>query len=272
MAMSPTPQPDRPGLLDGLNKFIATLAAVATLASVVMGVATAYTSNKLNELKEKVDRLQNERTYASQIYNKFDTIVTSDDDEQMRIDRLSGLLALTELVDQEHEALRKRLALMIQDQTGRYAETLEKQATANPKQDAQANAQLAQLRQLGRQAAAVSEQTRWSNYDFDVFWCASGPKAEASRKLASQIVALRSVDPTARGAWRSRSLGDAGARNLKASGYSIRYDYDDELPFANALLYAMRANGLSGSATPFKIDQARTKASRWYLSVFVCPT
>lgn len=245
------------GSLEGANKVVATLAAVATLATTVMGVVTAYTTIQLNKLKDEVDRLQKERTYATDIYTRYDAIMTSKATPEERVARLGGLLALTELIDAKHPTLRQRWAALIEAQSKFGAAS----APDNP-------ALSSQYRDLAARAAQVAKGYSWSNYDFDIFWCRGQGRDAAAKAIAEQVATLKAADPAAAGSWRVRSHGGA---TLKPGRFSITYDYEDERSHAENLKELLGLRSIPSAGTPFTIEKPRSASSRWYLSVWVCP-
>lgn len=254
--------------LDTATKVVGVLAAIAGIASTFSGIAATITSRELQRLSSQVSRLQNERSYASEILGRFDTIVTSNTSDEVRIDRLSGLLTLTILIDDEQKVLREQLGSMIGGQIARSRAAVTARSAGNPA----AAEQIAQYQVLQRQAARVSNPARWSNYDFDVFYCTGGPRAAALKAMAERVVEVRAQDPAANGRWRARPLraGRVAAEEAKNRGFSIRYDYADEKPFAEALESLLNEGQVAGSDR-FQAVGTRTASTPWYISVFICP-
>jgi hypothetical protein len=255
--------PQKPSILSRVaqvDKLVATVAAIVTAYG-------AYVAIQLNQVTSTVSRLEGERTYAKTIYEKYDQIVTAkSSSEQERIDRLAGLLTLADLV--EHKDRRESLRAMVSGQITRYRQALIDRAA--DESSPTLNRQIAQYRSLERQAAAESGKTAWSNYDFDVFWCDDVPDPKAAEAMANKIVALRGADPAASGVWKAKRLSARGRAQLEANGYSIRYDYEDEKPFADALKRLLDVGGLPPAPQAFEVVKTKTLSTRWYISVFAC--
>ena len=254
--------------LDTATKLVGVLAAIAGVASTASGILAAKASRDLQQLSSEVSKLQNERTYASDILSRFDSIVTASTTDEVRIDRLSGLLTLTVLISDDQEDLRKRLGGMIEGQIARSTAAVKARTGDNPG----AAQQIAQYQVLQRQAARVSNPARWANYDFDVFYCTGGPQAAGLKAMADRVVAVRAQDPSANGRWRARPLapGRVAAEESANRGFSIRYDYADEEPFARELERVLNEAKVAGSRK-FQAVGAKVASTPWYLSVFICP-
>ncbi len=250
--------------LDAFQKWVALGGALITAWGAYVTIQTTRNANDLRQIETRLTTLKEERLWAKELYSQFDAIVSIKADEQARIDRLAGLLALTELTDQSD--LKAQWALLIKQQAGRYAAALSAQASPG---NAAVAEQLQQYRQLQQDATATVRQAKpsWSNYDFDIFWC-PGP---ANQAAAQAIVRLAGEDPDAKGSWRLKALrGDEPIIGNKRP-LSIVWDHDDELPYAQALERRLKALDLPQlRGTDLRLLRASPKETRWYLSVFVC--
>jgi hypothetical protein len=250
--------------LDRFQKWVALGGAVITAWGAYVTVQTSRNANDLRQIEAKLTTLKEERLWAKELYSQFDAIVSGKADEQARIDRLAGLLALTELTDQRD--LKAQWALLIKQQAGRYAAALT--AHSAPGNAAIAE-QIQQYRQLQQDATATVRQAKpsWSNYDFDIFWC---PGA-ANQAAAEGIARLAKEDPNAKGNWRLKPLrGDEPVIGNKRP-LSIIWDHDDELPYAQMLARRLKELDIAQlRGADLRLLRSSPQETRWYLSVFVC--
>jgi hypothetical protein len=130
-------------------------------------------------------------------------------------------------------------------------------------------------------AAAVSpgSRARWSNYDFDIFWCDGVSNAASNRAIAERLALLRAADADASGRWRVRAL--PALTNQRAGyrvrGYEIRWSSPDEKPLADRFAAAANAVLAAGPGRPAldaggrMVARGASQVTPWYLSAFVCP-
>lgn len=250
--------------LDSFQKVVALGGAIVTVWGAVVTVTTTRNASKLKEIESRLTTLKEERSWAKELYSQFDAIVSKEASEQARIDRLAGLLALADLSDQPE--LKEQWARLIREQVSRYQASLQAKSPApNP----QVAAQLQQYQQLREDAAAavVEANPRYSNYDFDIFWC----PGDDNRSVAEAIAALKKEDPDASGNWRLRAVSGREAWVSDKQSYSIVWDYEDERPIANALAARLQklAPPQMAGVRLWRL-QSTNPSTRWYLSVFVC--
>jgi hypothetical protein len=257
----------RPSLLpklDGFQKVVALGGAIVTVWGAVVTVTTTRNAAKLREIESRLTTLKEERSWAKELYSQFDAIVSKDASEQARIDRLAGLLALADLSDQSE--LKKQWARLIREQVARYETALK---AKSPSPNGQVAAQLEQYKQLREDAAAsvVESSPRYSNYDFDIFWC----PGDANRSTAEAIARLKEEDPNSSGNWRLRAVSGKEPWVADKQTYSIVWDYEDERPIATALTDRLQKLAPAPMAgIRLRRLQSTNPTTRWYLSVFVC--
>lgn len=231
---------------------------------------------EIERQKSHLERRGVEFDLTHRIYDEFvEAIVDEKSTDAARIDRLHAVLVLTAAIPdpEQREGMVRAVKGAIErkpPETPQLRQLVEAAAFDAETAIARAGAE----QKMGQPAMEPSppqaaNAPRWSNYDFDVFWCEAGADPEARKEQAGSIAALRAADPNAAGNWRVRPLPEhINARvGYQVSGYQIRYSSDDELPFAQALRQQIMEK-LSG-VDPQIVRTAQE--SKWYLSVFVCP-
>ena len=121
--------------------------------------------------------------------------------------------------------------------------------------------------------SSSAEKPKWSNYDFDFFWCEQGPNPEANKRTAEQASKLlQSMDPSADGRWRVRKLPAAinAKPGYRIDGYQINASSPDEIKIANVMNTIFKQNAMPSADQDFKIRPI-DYPTPWYLSVFFCP-
>jgi hypothetical protein len=253
--------------LETAHKLVALVSAVLAVWVTYLSIRTGQNQAQLNELEQRLESVKQERVWAKELYTSFDQIVSNEAEEQARIDRLAGLLALSQLT--EHEDLRKQWVTLISEQARRYAEQRNRETQVEPdtRSEARDQAQLAQYEQLQKAAniAAVQIGPSWSNYDFDVFAC----PGKANHAIASRVLAQKRVDAQASGSWRLRAISPRSPLVQDKRPFAIVYDFEDELPLARNLVNLMGDKG-EFQDQPFRLLRSVEKGTRWYVSVFVC--
>jgi hypothetical protein len=293
-----TDQEQRKGWLpafSGANKIFATISAALAIWSGWNTILTSRNTDKIATLSEQQKVLVDERDWVKQIFEKYDVIVSAKDEKlEDKIDRLTGLLALTDLVADSKQELKSRLAQTISDQAERYKVTLN--ATPSPSMPNSAvaaiSAQLDTLQRLAdsavtaskslpdatvnlqASAASTAASPRWSNYDFDIFWCPTTVDTDQAVRIANLVLALKNEDPNASGRWRVRTLSPDKGRSIatEGKGYVIRVGSDDEEKLATTLRDLAKQKGIPSPNGPdFKIVREPANTTPWYLSIYVCP-
>lgn len=114
----------------------------------------------------------------------------------------------------------------------------------------------------------------WSNYDFDIFWCDGTPNAARAKELADEIVKLKVRDQAAEGQWRVRPLPHLTNMRpgYRVSGFEIRVSSDDEKPFGHLLAQEATKLLQARDVQDRFVVRHTQRQTRWYLSVFVCPS
>lgn len=199
--------------------------------------------------------------------------------EQM-LNRLTSVAALLEAIPDP--AVRTQLAAAVRaalDNLAAGSQVLAVRAEAVKSQvdETVFRAEQSQVSDAVRQPAAPAEgagsaeHPAWSSYDFDLFWCESGPNPEASRQAAEAAARLRLLDPNASGRWRVRKLPAAvnERAGYQINGYVIHVTSDEEARLAEIVRAAIRkANG--AQAPEFTVRRS-SYPSPWYISLFFCP-
>lgn len=289
---------------DKVTWVLGVVGTLLTLATSYLGIQQTLTREELDAVRQQLDReianRREERSWAEKIFEKYDRIVSEKEAEaQSRIDRLNGLLTLTILVSKDEPELRQQLITLIKEQVDRYRAMLKELEKATPEaQKAGVTKEIELIDQFsdslssrirlpdpapepeeegggggGRPAPAVPAvpAVRWTNYDFDIFWCESS--GEAAERIAERMLQLRAEDPAATGRWRKRTL--TTAKNAEPgygiSGYLIRVSQPDERPLAEAFQQLGLIKVLPHLTTKTFPVQTVSFPTPWYISVFVCP-
>jgi hypothetical protein len=146
------------GAARAANFKLGDLQQVVAVVAAILGVFATYqstrNSGRLGEIESRLSTQREERNWAKELYTQFDAIVSKDADEEARVDRLAGLLALTELTDQPR--VKSQLKRLISQQAARYEAALAaKSSPENPK----TAVQLAQYVQLQATAGATNSRS-----------------------------------------------------------------------------------------------------------------
>lgn len=120
--------------------------------------------------------------------------------------------------------------------------------------------------------ASKVEAPRWSNYDFDFFWCEQGNNADGAKRAAELAVALKQLDPAATGRWRVRKLPSEinEKPGYRVEGYKMHVSSADEQKIATVLKGVLKEQAIPSTDTEFEIKRIQS-STPWYLSVFFCP-
>ncbi len=114
---------------------------------------------------------------------------------------------------------------------------------------------------------------KWSNYDFDFFWCETADNPEAAKNAAESAFNLKNLDQSATGRWRVRKL--PAEINIKPGyrkeGYLINVSSDDEQKIANVLSSLLKQQEIPSKDFNFVIKKV-SNSTPWYISVFMCPS
>lgn len=123
-------------------------------------------------------------------------------------------------------------------------------------------------------AAASTTVTvpKWSNYDFDFFWCDNTSNSEMAKRAADAAMTLKELDPAASGRWRVRKLPkEVNARpGYGVEGFKIHVTSDDEQKIANVLKEVLKQRAIPFANADFEIKRIKD-STPWYISVFFCP-
>lgn len=141
------------GFLSRIAGFQKIIALVAAILGIYATFQSTRNSTRLGDIETRLASLKEERIWAKELYTQFDAIVSKGADDQARVDRLAGLLALTELTDQPR--VKSQLSLLIKQQAARYEAALTAKSSPNAPGVA---LQLQQYRQLQAAAGAAVEE------------------------------------------------------------------------------------------------------------------
>lgn len=113
---------------------------------------------------------------------------------------------------------------------------------------------------------------KWSNYDFDFFWCESASNPDAQKRAAELASGLKQLDPSATGRWRVRKLpAEINEKpGYRIDGYKMHVTSDDEQKIATVLAGLLKQQSIPAPGADFEIRRIQY-ATPWYLSVFFCP-
>lgn len=220
----------------------------------------------------EADRQQNELT--REIFGEFVKAITDRNTHpEERLDRLEGVMVLTWAIPDPRQqegmarAVQKSIDRLRPRDNGAFASRVS--AASFDAEELLVRAASEQKRAPPADTTVPSRGTvRWSNYDFDIFWCEGVPKSADYRSLAQAISTYKADDKQASGRWRPRPLpGSVNARpGYQIDDVEIHYSSADELPLATALktLIESRNRGTRANIKP------SPQHTPWYLSVFVC--
>ena len=243
------------------------------------GVIDAMVKRQELELQQRkdsreADRQQNELT--REIFGEFVKAITEKHGSpEDRLDRLEGVMVLTWAIPDPHQ--QEGMARAVQKSIDRLKPQAGAGALATRINAASFDAEELLVRAAAEQktappptTSASSEKSaaRWSNYDFDIFWCEGMANSAQYQARAEAISAFKTADPQASGRWRARPLpsGVNARPGYQVSGVEIRTSSSDEAPLAEALKKQIEARF---PATRVDLRQT-TQNTPWYLSVFVC--
>jgi hypothetical protein len=219
--------------------------------------------------EREASKQQNELT--QQIFQEFVKAITDKDTEAGRqLDRLEGVLVLTYAIPEprQQEGMGRAVQKAMERIKAPEVATRVKAATFDAEELVARAAAEQRIPEVTNTPPADSGAVRWSNYDFDVFWCEGVPASAELQKRAADILALKSLDPTATGRWRPRPLPESvnDRPGYGISGNQIRYSSADEKRLAELLKAKIEAK-----FPPMTVDLVATSQNTpWYLSVFVC--
>ena len=289
----------------GSSSTLTTIQAVVAIAVTAMSGTAAYQSSnvkdavalqsqeqnaKLEELKTQIAKSADDRESRKvnnditlKIFEELkDVYRTKDQSSDLQLNRLQFVGAL--VLGIPDDAIRKPLLDAIQRAIASL-EALNPKAKAVRKQldDAVFRAEQSDVRTLvpkdpgaSRDVVAKSDvkDPKWSNYDFDLFWCenaADPDAADAAKQIANVAATIKSLDPQASGRWRVRMLpADVNARSgYQVEGFRIHVGSDDEQKIAEVLKGVLAEQRIPADGQ-FEIKRVASPTP-WYISLFFCP-
>lgn len=221
----------------------------------------------------EADRQQNELT--REIFGEFVKAITEKHGSpEDRLDRLEGVMVLTWAIPDPHQ--QEGMARAVQKSIDRLKPQAGGGALATRIDAASFDAEELLVRAASEQkpappttvASNEKRAARWSNYDFDIFWCEGMANSAQYQARAEAISAFKTADPQASGRWRARPLpsGVNARPGYQVGGVEIRTSSSDEAPLAEALKKKIESS-FPGSRVDLR---QTTQNTPWYLSVFVC--
>ncbi len=294
---------DRGGLftrLSAIEKLVTVAGAVAVVAQTIVTIGTSMQVSEVeNQLKVQVESRQRSKDYAGitkDVFEAIKEIQGTDLSVSDRIDRLTIASAYVQVIpDSEvRDHFRngiKSLLVTLQSQIAAQSPTAEgAQKTVLTQQstllenlsiqiDDQARVDEAAAARANPATAAApvaagkAGTPDWSNYDFDIFWCQTSDTV-ASKRAQDLASAIRELGIGAAGNWRLRPLPEFtnAQPGYGVRGFEIRTSSPDEYKFAEKLkLDADKLLMNKKIPSRFRILRTR-KDTRWYISVFACPT
>lgn len=270
---------------------------VVSSAAALIGAFNIYLNNKAGQeiaiLNSRVVRVGEARKFASDIIQRYDNVVIDDKKYlSVRIARLSGLLALTNLMTQNKDDQGgldvKDILSVIGTQAASYKEEIAELSTrATGAKADQLSAQYDRLTKIGEKASTalksidraeaakadagggtaapvpIAAKSVFDGIRVDIFWCAGTDQSADALSIANGLFSKR-PDPGMD--WRVRALDiEKNARvGYQARGLVIRAE-TGEKAIAAAL------NKLAGPQFSTWLI-AGSSPTRDYVSVFVCPS
>ena len=270
---------------------------VVSSAAALIGAFNIYLNNQASQeiaiLNSRVVRVGEARKFASDIIQRYDNVVIDDKkDLSVRIARLSGLLALTNLMTQNKEDQGgldvKDILSVIGTQAASYKEEIAELSTSatGAKAD-QLSAQYDRLTKIGEKASTalksidraeaakadaggagtaptpVAAKSVFDGIRVDIFWCAGTDQSADALAIANALFSKR-PDPGMD--WRVRALDvERNARvGYQARGLVIRAE-------AGEKTIAAVLNKLAGPQFKTWLIAGGSPTPN-YVSAFICPS
>lgn len=247
------------GNADGTNDkthatklFVTLIAAVPTAFSAILGYFTFQTSHELEQLKEQ-------RRFDLEIYEAAKEALDGSESQQKA--------ALALVVSLGQPPLKDALIEAFYTSETSDPEVTSLAATYRPAQEPAQEEEEEEEAQAPAPAVEMPGSAIWSNWDFDLFYCASSPQ---QARVQADRVADRLKQDGAQGRVRVRELSaEVNARSgYRIQGYAIRRS-EDEAEIADQLA-AFADQVLADSNVSFE-TQASGQQTPWYVSAFFCP-
>ncbi|GAB3387545.1 hypothetical protein [Lysobacter fragariae] len=221
-------------------------------------------------------RSEKQNALTHQIFQEFVAAVTDrESDPAARIDRLGGVLVLTYAIPDplQKEGMGNAITQAINRLSTSGVNPERVAAVSFDAQELLVRATIEQKIDPPPTAPAqnnlAGNDARWSNYDFDVFYCDQTADTPRLKGIAGEMLDFKLADKDAVGRWRVRPLpvGVNQRPGYNVRGAEVRYSSADEKPLAERLkgLFEKRYPGLTMTLKP------ASQNTPWYLSAFVCP-
>jgi hypothetical protein len=275
---------------------------VASALAAILGIVNTWQNNTANheieKLKTQLIQRDYQRKFASEIMQRFDSVVTAkEQDRPTRISRLEGLQALAGLFDRSEDAAAldtKGILAVIQGQARAYAQEIEiASRTATPEEAEVLSSQLvrvsavensaskaldkietkevAEARKTGGSTAAAPSQAAQAKRSVldgmrvDIFWCSGVDNAAENLRAATRLAESR--PPTSQREWRVKPLApEVNARpSYQVRQPQVRVDAPAERVAARQLNALARNAGFN-----FAEKQAGQTNSVGIISAFIC--
>lgn len=287
--------------LSTIEKLVTLAGAVAVVVQTIVTIGTSMQVSKVeNQLKVEVENRERSKDYAGitkEVFEAIKDIQGTDVSVSDRVDRLLIASAYVQVIPdlevrgrfrESVESLRQSLQSQIAAQSptadgadktvltqqSALLENLGIQIDGQARDDkaAAADADPATATEAPTAAGKVGTPD-WSNYDFDIFWCQTSDSVGSTR-AQNFASAIHKLGIGAAGNWRLRPLPALtnAQPGYGVRGFEIRISSSDERKFANQLKLSADKLLINNKIdSRFRILPTR-KDTRWYISVFVCPT
>ena len=286
--------------LSTIEKLVTLAGAVAVVVQTIVTIGTSMQVSKVeNQLKVEVENRERSKDYAGitkDVFEAIKEIQVTDAPVADRVDRLLVASAYVQVIpdievrDRFRDAIRS-LLLSLQSQIAAQSSTAEgaektlltQQSTLLENLGIQIDDQALDDKAAAADAnpatapapvaAGKAGTPDWSNYDFDIFWCQTSD-TDASMRAQNLASAIHKLGIGAARNWRLRPLPELtnAQPGYGVRGFEIRTSSPDEYKFAEKLkLDADKLLNDNKITSRFRILRTR-KDTRWYISVFACPT
>lgn len=275
--------------MDFKEAFVPVISAVAAL----LGVVNVWQNNTANQeietLKAQLIQRDYQRKFASEIMQRFDSVVTSNtQDLSIRISRLEGLNALAGLLDRDKQVAgldSTGILSVIESQAQAYKQEIEiASRSASPEQAEVLSTQFVRVAAVGESASKALEQieakvpetadkpapvtpkrSALDTMRVDIFWCAGGENQSDNFRVATRLLQKR--PSTSQREWRVKQL--AAEINARP-GYSVRApQIRTDAPGESAA--ARQLNALAEDlGVTFSEKVAGATGSAGIISAFIC--
>lgn len=293
----------------GSSSTLTTIQTVVAIVVTLMSGAAAYQSSnvkeavalqsqkqnkKLEEIKTQIAKSADGRESRKvnnditlKIFEELkDVYKTPDQSSDLQLNRLQFVGALVLGIPDEAirntliDAIRRAITNLEEDSTNAAVSSKAK-AVRKRFDDAVFRAEESDVSTLvpkdpeaSRDMVAKSDvnDPKWSNYDFDLFWCEKAANPDEAKQIANVAAMIKGLDPQASGRWRVRMLpaGTNVRSGYQVEGYRIHVSSDDEQKIADVLKGVLAKQRIPADGQQFEIKKVGFATSS-YISLFFCP-